>query len=74
MRFFVTHSGQATLGVTAAAWLIAWPPPCSWVLAAFILLWSVGHLRAAFFAPTDIPVRVINVPVRTEPHSPARRS
>lgn len=71
MRFFVTHSGRATLGVSAAVWLIAWPPPDSWVLAAFILLWSVGHLRAAFstLGETHSYTEIIDVPARIEPHT-----
>ena len=59
MLFLSTHAGRATFGICAAAWLIAWPPPSSWVLATFLLLWSLEHFREAFR-----PVESLTVSVR----------
>jgi hypothetical protein len=47
-KFLLSHPGKATAGVALADALIAWPDLLSWLAAAYILYWAVGHLRQAF--------------------------
>src|SRR4051812_31939127 len=46
--FFNSHAGKATAGVVIADLLIAWPDLLSWLVAGYVIYWSVGHLRQSF--------------------------
>jgi hypothetical protein len=69
-KFLLSHSGKATAGVLLADALIGWPDLLSWLVAAYILYWAVGHLRQAFRSvdaandespPADVPADVLDV-------------
>ena len=48
LKFFLSHAGKGTAGVVAACVLIAFPPPFSWFVAAYLLRWSFDRFQAAF--------------------------
>ena len=47
-RFFESHAGKAVVGVSAAVFLLAWPPALPWIAAAALLQFGVRHLALAF--------------------------
>lgn len=66
MWFFFCHAGKATMGVSIAALLLAWPPAISWLTAAALLWWSVRHLQAAFRA-LETPAAPVVTVTATQP-------
>jgi hypothetical protein len=48
IEFFDSHAGKAVVGVSAAVFLLAWPPALPWIAAVALLQFGVRHLVLAF--------------------------